>query len=421
MKRQANHFSELTETAAGSGVYTNENYSVRMQQVYGYPNYITCLVITDGVTLSNTLFSVWETAPQSGVYRNYHPAIPTNLDPADIAMPDFVPWQLKIGGVTDTSLVSQVTITTLVDSTNQVTFSVVKGSLLSDKKFILIPDETPEAPPPQGYVSLRTDTLQSKWWDEEQKNITASVTLASKTRAPDTTLEKLKKDRPGALVPQSFRWFEDQKKGLDTENNIAKPLEEMGYAVTRRYKATKTETLSKDIKGKQIWYSTSHGSSRGARPNEPFQGLWFMDGWFQYNGIVASDLLKLNLNFKLVIVDACSSAQTALDYTNALKEDTLLPHARAFADAFGTEGAYVGWAWKNDAKDTQKYSSEFINNLKFDPAIGRARTVLEAYRQVLKNHDEGGAGGIDELTKTMKLHPDKSPNYDQIIDTRKKE
>ena len=88
---------ELTETANGSGVYTDGNHTVEILNIWGKPY----LMVTDGMTLSNTLFSVWETAPYSGVYRNYHPAIPTNLDPSDLAMPDFVPWQLKIGGITD--------------------------------------------------------------------------------------------------------------------------------------------------------------------------------------------------------------------------------------------------------------------------------------------------------------------------------
>jgi len=61
MKRRANHFSALTETSAGSGVFTNANYSVRMQQVYKHPNYKTCLVVNE--------------------------PIPTDLDEDDLARP----------------------------------------------------------------------------------------------------------------------------------------------------------------------------------------------------------------------------------------------------------------------------------------------------------------------------------------------
>ena len=328
-------------------------------------------------------------------------------------MPDFVPWQLKIGGVTDTSLVSQVSITTLVDSTNQVTFSVVKGSLLSDKKFILIPDGTLEAPPPQGYVALRTDTLQSRWWDEEQKNITASVTLKSGTRAPDTTLDKSKKDKNGALVIQSFRWNDPAEIGLDTETRIAKPLEKIGYAVTRRYKATKTETLSKDIKGKQIWYSIAHGfpkyiqeySIYETKRRITFVGVQFRDGQV----ITANDLNGKDLDYRLVMMDVCisaltvypeilvedgtgnkidSSALTGLsipyhdDKPVALREDELKSECKAFANAFGNNVAYVGWAWTMHPEIAQKMTFELIGFLKGKKTVAEAHTAFRQHHGV---------------------------------------
>jgi len=57
---------ELKETSAGSGVYSNENYSVRMQQVYKHPNYKTCLVITDGFSPKKTKFRLAPCVPGGG-------------------------------------------------------------------------------------------------------------------------------------------------------------------------------------------------------------------------------------------------------------------------------------------------------------------------------------------------------------------
>jgi len=166
-------YAELTETEIGSGVFTNEHYSVMRVSIMGLP----CLAVSDGGLLSNTFFSVWETVPQSGVFRNFKEAIPTNLPARDLAVPDFVPWRIKITGVTDPSLVSQVSISTPVDSIDTITFSKAKDSLLSDQKFILIPNGPLEAPIPSKYTPIRSDTLNSRWWDEEQKNVTVQVTL----------------------------------------------------------------------------------------------------------------------------------------------------------------------------------------------------------------------------------------------------
>jgi len=177
---------ELMETATGAGIFTNGNLSVKLMSIAGTPR----LSITDGFFRTNAIFSVWETTPQSGVYRNYHPPIPTDLSADDLKVPDFVPWRIKIKGVTNPALVSEATLTTSVDCISRITFSAVDGSLLSDQKFILIPDRNLDATPPQGYVPLRVNTLESRWWDKEQKDVSLSVTLASEARALGATSEK---------------------------------------------------------------------------------------------------------------------------------------------------------------------------------------------------------------------------------------
>jgi len=162
------------ETAIGTGIFTNDRLSVKLISIAGASR--LSLTTTNGV-YSNAIFSVWETAPQSGEYRNYHSPISTDLSEGYLKVPSFVPWQLKIRGLPDTFPVTQVTISTSVDSFSQITFSVVGDSLLSDQKFILIPDGPLEVPPPQGYVAIRTDTRSGKWSEEEQKDVSVQMTL----------------------------------------------------------------------------------------------------------------------------------------------------------------------------------------------------------------------------------------------------
>jgi len=151
----------LMETATGTGVFTNENKSIRLLEMAGQPylSVTECYAYSNTMVylLSNAVFFVWETAPQSGEYRNYNESLPTDLSEDDLKMGDFTSWRIKITGIADTSLISRVTISTTVDSTSQITFSKVKGALLSDQKFILIPDGDLEAEPPQGYIPIRSD------------------------------------------------------------------------------------------------------------------------------------------------------------------------------------------------------------------------------------------------------------------------
>ena len=402
---------ELIETSAGSGVYTNENYSVRMQQVYKHPNYITCLVVTDGVTLSNTLFSVWETAPQSGIYRNFNEPIPTDLSPAQLAVPDFVPWQIKIGGISNPALITKACVSTSVDNVT-ITFSPTRGGVLwSDQIFVVTPNGNLEAPLPQGYTQLLIDPLESKWWDENHKDVTTFVTLDDGANI-EVEMEKLAKSLRGAVVLQSLRWLHATLASLDPENRIAKPFLEMGYPVTRDYSAYKSKTLPDYAKGHVIWYSMSHGNTAGGKPRHPFNGLLFMDGMFTSGLISASDLASLNLNYKLVVIDGCCSAQTSLlSEPDSWKYSTLLPHAQAFANAFGPNVAYMGWSWSMESFSAQPWSSEFINNLKSDSGLGGGPTVEEAYQKFLDNHAPG-TPNASRFSKTMKIHGDKG----RIID-----
>jgi len=151
--------------------HLGDNISVRLLEFSRQPH----LAITAGILLSNAVFSVWETAPQSNVFRNYNEVIPTDLSPEDLAMTDFTPWRLKITGITDPTLISKVILFTTVDRVEQITFSSVNGSLLSDQKFILIPDGKLEAPPPEGYTPLRSDVNTPTWQNPKVDKVSVFV------------------------------------------------------------------------------------------------------------------------------------------------------------------------------------------------------------------------------------------------------
>jgi len=164
-------YEELTEIIAGAGVFTNLDFSVSLLQISGKSH----LAVTDRPLFSNAVFSVWETAPQSNVFRNYNEAIPTDLSPEDLAMTDFTPWRLKITDITDPTLISKVILFTTVDRVEQVTFSNVNGALLSDQKFILVPDGKLEAPPPEGYTPLRSDVETPRWQNPKVDKVSVLV------------------------------------------------------------------------------------------------------------------------------------------------------------------------------------------------------------------------------------------------------
>ena len=402
-------YETLTETAAGSGVFTNASHSARLLQIAGQPR----LAVSDGVFLTNTIFTVWEAAPQSGEYRNYNAPIPTDLPPEDIAVPDFVPWRLRITGASNTSLVEEVSIVTSVDSTNQITFTYVNGNLLSDQKFILIPDGNLVALPSQDYIPIRINTLESKWWDEEQKDVTASMTLASGTRSPNVTLENSVKSQNGAVVLESLPSYENW--GTSTYRRFVKPwlgkgpFQQMGYTVTPDLRASVANTLNHHIKDKQIWYSLSHGAvehhtllTEGEDKGKfvgPFQGLEFLNNTY----ITADDLKPLNLDYRLVLADACFSAQTVwTSMEEAAASNELSKSAAAFADSFGPNAAYVGWAWIMTPSVSQKYMAELAQNLLYDKSLGRGRTVAEAHQKLLADY-ANDSKALDTLS-LMKLH-----------------
>ncbi|MFA7054439.1 MAG: hypothetical protein WC328_15610 [Kiritimatiellia bacterium] len=391
----------LVETAPGADIFAGGGLYVRLLTVSGQP----CLSVTDGALLSNAVFSVWETAPQSYVYRNYSEPVPTDLP--DLPVPDFAPWRLRIKGISDTSAISLVSVTTPVDSVSQISFTTVGGSLVSEQKFLLVPNRTFDAPVPEGYSKVEIDDATIRWQDVGAADVSAQVRLAMMS-IPHASGKKAK---PGAVVLQSLDWLTGNPlQGLDPENRIRQPLLAMGYSAVRDYKSSASKTFSEYIKGKQVWYSMSHGATQDGTPYKPFQGLKFRDG-----AIRASDLLLLDLNYKLVVADGCCSAQTVLtSEQDSRNVDTLLQSCQTFADAWGEDSAYMGWSWTMGPNSAQTWSSEFINNLRFDEDEGRGLTVTEAHNKFLEKYSDGSPTPA-RASRNMKIHG----AIDNIIETRK--
>jgi len=401
MRGPVNFDRDLSETATNSLCFTASNLTVRLvnEPVLTSSNDTLWGAVSDSHDLSNTVFSVQETAATSKVFRNYDEPTPTSL--SDIPVPDFVPWRVKIRGISDSNLVTSFSLRTAMDTNSQATFSTV-ASLLSDQKFILASSSASAQDLPSGYEVLRIDDTALDWSDEASQDVVADIQLVA--MASPVSIAK-KRAQPGAVVLQSLDWMSRMGQGLDPESRIRAPLKEMGYSTIRDYKAKKNDTLTKYIKGKQVWYSMSHGSTVDGTPHSQFNGLLFIDG-----GIKASDIQPLDVNYRLVMADGCCSAQTSVDsYSGAKQSNTLTAGAKAFAEAFGPDSAYMGWGWEMEPNSAQSWTAEFVANLKFAANLGRGRTVQEAHKLFLDEHPGG-----QSFSRLMKIYR----NTDNIIDLR---
>ena len=400
----------LVETAAGASVFTNGNMTVRLLEIAGHPR----LSVSDGVALSSAIFSVWETAPLSYCYRNYNEPVATDL--SNTPVPDFVPWRLKIYGFSDPSLISRVSITTSVDSASQITFSASGGNLFSDQKFILTPNRTFDASLPSGYAPLVTDTQSADWKTVAARTVVAEIQLAMMSR-PANRVTKRSED---AMVLQSLDMggFERLATGLDPEEKIRAPVLAMGYSAVRNYKASKADALA-EVKGKQVWYSMSHSQLAVNLPNNTvsFAGLRFKND----ERIRTVDLTGSDLDYKLVMVDGCCSAMTErLDkfcvmlgamYNGpeklaARNNNNLVDECVDFADAFGRDSAYVGWAWVMNPATAQGWMSAFLHNLK------GGNTVQQAHAKFIDDNE-----GASQDVRLMKIYG----STQNVIDKAKEE
>jgi hypothetical protein len=65
--------------------------------------------------------------------------------------------------------------------------------------------------------------------------------------------------------------------------------------------------------------------------------------------------------------------------------DTLAQTVEEFADSFGPKVAYMGWAWTMNAGRAQYLTGRFLQRLRYDQEIERARTVREARLQLIED------------------------------------
>jgi hypothetical protein len=397
----------LTETAFDSRCFSSTGIVVCLigdTSLTANSDQLLFCMTADVMGLSNTVFTVTETSGQSLIFRNYAAPVPTDAE--DSPVPDFASWRLRIVGINDPGLLSQIILSTDNDSLSQITFSQSGGGLLSDGKFLLVPPGTLEVPIPEDYVPLHIDPSESCWWDEEDQGVRVEVCIYPFIGG--CTRVKTLKEKVGALVLESLNWEAKFWQGIDTKGRIATPLEKMQYAVYADYHASATNVLAKHVKGKQVWYSLSHGGLEYGRPDSQFMGLVFLND----ESIMSGDLTPLNLDYRLVMVDGCCSAQTTSDNLDgAYACDTLAQTVEEFANSFGSKVAYTGWAWAMNAGRAQNLTGQFVQFLKFDKIISRARTVREArLRLIDATYDPDR--GIAQEAKLMKVYG----SLDNVID-----
>jgi hypothetical protein len=250
-----------------------------------------------------------------------------------------------------------------------ISFSNVGGKLLSDQKFVLIPEGELEASLSDSYVPLGVNTLQSKWWNINQKGVDVDIQLAFLGGCSSSAGRSIK-ERPDALVMKSLDMSGTER---SVKKWIVPPLKAMKYSILPDYNAAKTNVLDNYVKGRQIWYLLCHGGNTRIGDEKFFQ-LELLNKEM----VTALDLEPLDLDYRLVVMDACYSAQTSdISEEDSRERDTLLPHTARMADAFGAHAAYMGWSWWMTG-GAPEWSGKFLSYLQYDSELGRARTVQEA-------------------------------------------
>ena len=399
----ASYSNSLTETAANSYTFSESNITVNLldNPTLSATNADMLIVAIDYASndMSNTVLRAWETGTNTLIFTNCTPGIATDLSAEDIAVPSNVTWQVKINGLSDPTLIASAELTT-DDDTNSVTLATV-ASLLSTEKFVLSPLGITPADVGGGYSVLNLDDIGAVWTKNVQ-HVQIGLAFISGCR-----MSRPKKAKGSAVVLESIDLVGIQ---LFTRKRITWSLtgqglgKGLGYSVLADYNRVKKVTALSDkyIKGKSLWYSMSHGNVPGG-PTEEFKGLEFVDG------VIKKNSLPAGLDYELVMANACCSAQTDnASKATAKDNDTVAPNCAEFADKWGANAAYVGWAWKVQPNWATQRMEGFIEALEHDSSLGRGRTVQEARDKVVADAD----GDAMKLMKTY-------GSTNNIIDRRK--
>ena len=389
---------ELQESLPASQIFTNANISISATKALAYTNRLM-LQMSNGHDLSNTTYMVQETPSGSLTYRNYED--PTPADAEDVSVPAFVPWRIRVSGLASTNLLANFSIGTSIETNSGFSFHGYYD-FLSDKKCILMPTSSPTGAIQSAYHVIAVNETAIKWTDDSIKEVVATIRFVGWTQV---LVSVARKASAGAVALQSLPIVDETFQGIDTEGRIRKYFVEMQYSTIRDYNAKTNNVFQNYIRGKNLWYSMSHGATYDGTPYSSFTGLKFIDG-----GITSESLKPLNLDYSLVVVDGCCSAQSSTSSKEAAQSSALLTSgAKAFAEAWGTNVAYVGWGWEEYAlSGTQEWTSQFVKNLRYTSVLGRGRTVAEAHAKFLDDYKFSGA-------RELKIYG----HTENIIDQRK--
>ncbi|MBT7067126.1 MAG: hypothetical protein HN919_12535, partial [Verrucomicrobia bacterium] len=364
----------LIESAVDSCTFAESNITVKLVDCPSLSttseDMLVLAVDYSANGMSNTALRVWETGTNTLVFTNSTPDTATDIDVDDLAVSSNLTWQVKINGMSDPTLIASCEVATDDDTTNATMTSV--ASLLSTEKFVLTQLGVTASEVGGAYTLLRLNDVGAIWTKTYQH---VGVNLAF---IGGCQLRQRRKAQGSAVVLQSLDAVGLQSLLL-TRPRITSKLQKMNYQVLADYKKVKKATALSDkyIQGKSIWYSMSHGNLPDG-VYEPWKGLEFVDGVIKKSDIPAG------LDYTLVIANACGSAQTDLtSEADAIDIDTVMSHCAQFADKFGDNVAYVGWAWELQPGTATEYMGNFLKALKYDSALGRGRTVQEARDKVV--------------------------------------
>lgn len=373
----------LGETSNDSQLFTDGINNVQLASVDGGSAQVGAIgvraIITSPVGgMNNTRMTLPLSAEETDFYRNY--PTPTPTDVGSSTPPDFAKWKLRIG--IPPELAQALGLAWETDESERdielESIPDLEGFYQSLASYITVPEQVNQNMI-DGAQTLRIPAGALNWTSS-----VAPLALLLKSTNDKASKENV---RPGGVALESLSlyglgWF----MGIDTEDRVKVPFEKLGYAMILDEDATTAKTLSEYAVGKQIWYSLSHGVTATGSPYDEFAGLSFKDAETA-GSITRAKLQPLNLNYRLVIVDGCMSAQTSTaSYTEALQGNTLTNGARNFAAAFGPNAAYMGWGWETNPGTAQALTAKMIESIK-----GR-KTIKESYEAYLEANLGGNPG-----------------------------
>ncbi|WP_309381959.1 thrombospondin type 3 repeat-containing protein [Cerasicoccus frondis] len=387
----ANPFS-LIEDGAESNNYTSDEITIEILSS-SIDNHILINLSDFNSGISNSLISLY--TYDSITFSNIAESTNTNLSHEQIDVPEFAAWKVRIhANIEDIASAGIKLLTNASDEENrtiQVDFQKQMPNIYdSTATYVVIDEQSDSNFLDSSYTPVKVST--SSLYYGSNMDITATGPFVLLGSFENLFGNKIKVE-PNAVVLQSLDFISKFGQGLDPEDRIAEPIENLGYTVLRDFNAGTEDTISDYIKGKKIWYSMSHGVTDDGTTKTDFIGLAFKDAETRADDLISSTkLTQLQLDYNLVIVDGCMSAQTSkVSEDDAILKNTLLTGSSDFAQSFGSNAAYLGWGWTMGPNAAQVWSSEFVNNL------NGKKTVKEAHEKFLTDNAAAPAARLLKL------------------------